>query len=523
MHNKIPNSSRMRQRRIRLRWRLVLSAVLAVCCLVPMVRMVSYATEEADIAARMVEDVSKLLDQLLGHGKARIFITVEGERNTINTNTEITTPASTIEEVEGVVLPGYTVSKYLEKTYRLTQKNQDNQPVQKEQEQSSRTLGFIISRIHVSLVLDRRIPDVQANAVRLVVSDLLRLDLGRGDTLSVIRADMLPLWKSAFLTPEGYRTIFSIGILIAIVVFVFILVYSIASRLMLAAAEYARMRRAQTAEEMPPASQAQIAGGGAVGVVGAGAAGHEGVPEMFDMEGPRTAVPLPEPAARFDFLEKLPVKEVHQMLELEPIEDIALITAYISDKNPNIASKLLMLFTIEKRGKITKAMISIKEADPERLGEIDDRLRTRADMLLKGEEKLGKLLSIMDPGDRSNILGDLSATDPEGSVRVEQALVTFEDICQLPLEDLRPVVNSVHYQKWGIALRGTAKEHIKRILEIFPVELRELVNDIIASPQKKDTITEAKFEIVNSAMGLVAGGKIAFKQQESQDRGGDVV
>lgn len=506
MHNKIPDFHEKRPVRIA---SFLLSAVFTACCLMPMVPMASYATEEAEIAARMVEDVSKLLDQLLGHGKAKIFITVEGERTSINTNTEITTPISNIKETKGVVLPGYTASKYLEKTYQFTQKSQDSQLVQKEQEQSSRTLGFIISRIHVSLVLDRGIPDTQANAVKLVISDLLRLDMNRGDTLSVIRADMVPLWKSAFLTPSGYRTLFGIGILVVILLFVFILIYSIASRMMLAAAEYARMRRAQTTEEIPPApAQGQIAGGGA---------GPEGVPDMFDMEGPKTAIPLPEPSARFDFLEKLPVKEVYQMLETEPLEDVALITAYIADKNPNIASKLLMLFTVEKRGKITKAMISIKEADPDRLAEIDERLRTRADTLLKGEDKLGKLLSIMDPSDRSNILGDLSVADPEGSIRVEQALITFEDICQLPIDDLRHVVNSIHYQKWGIALRGAAEEHVKHILEIFPVEIRELINDVIASLQKKDTITEAKSEIVNSAMVLAADGKISFKQPESQE------
>lgn len=464
-----------------------------------------YASEETEVAARMSEDVSVLLDQLIGAGRARIFITVEGEKNSVNTQTEVTTPIPSTGTEQGITgFPGYLTSRYLERTYQLQKGiERDSKFIQKEQEQSSHTTGFNIKRITASLVLDRRIPEVQASAVRLVISDLLRLESRRGDSLVIIRADMVPLWKSAFFTPEGYRTMFGVGALLAILLLVFVLAYFLAAKLLRGIIEYAHSRRAETQSPAPMTGQPQAGMNISLS--------ENDMPGVFDAEiSTRSPQRLLDSEVRFGFLNDFPQKEAGQFLDAEPVEDLALLIAYLADKGPHLASKLLLMFPIEKRGEITKAMVSINEADPERLAEIENRLKTRIEMSLKGTDKLGKLLSVMEPGDRSNILGDLSASDPEGSARVAQSLITFEDICRLSPENLRPVVNSIPYQDWGIALRGAPREQTAGVLEIFPAEIRQIVEDVISSPQKKDKIIESRSSIIAAATGLALKGMISL-------------
>ncbi|MFH1619448.1 MAG: FliG C-terminal domain-containing protein [bacterium] len=478
------------------------------------------AAEESEIASQMAEDINRLLEELLGPGKGRVFITIEGEKNIINNQTEVTTNIGNSQDDSQNQLPGYSTSKYLERLYQLARKQ--NQILQKEHEQSTKTPGFTITKIYASLVLDRSIQDAQANAVRTVISDLLRLDTQRGDNLILLRANMIPAWKSAFLTPEGYRSIFWISALVVILLMIFILAYLLGLRIMRGLQEFASARRtSQLSVDSKQAAAGRGGGGGGDGMLlqGQDLALGSDMPEVFDLEGGRTGTVrlLESKGGQFSFLDTIPVNEILHLLEHESSEEMALLIAFLADKKPHISSKLLLTFPVEKRSEITKYMMSLKEADPDRLAALEDRLRTRTETTLKGSDKLGKLLSFMDAGDRSNILGDLSIADPEGSAKVEQSLITFEDICKLASENLRPVVTSVSYQNWGTALRGMPRETSETILALFPGDIRPVVEDIIATPQNKDKIVAARSGIVTSAMSLAEKGKISLGTSHSPE------
>src|SRR3989339_1649200 len=71
------------------------------------------ATEETEIAAGVSEQVTQLLYQTLGPGKARIFVTIEGEKNTVNTQQEIASPiVSSSSDKTDDSMPGYMTPKY---------------------------------------------------------------------------------------------------------------------------------------------------------------------------------------------------------------------------------------------------------------------------------------------------------------------------------------------------------------------------------------------------------------------------
>ncbi|MCK5582688.1 MAG: hypothetical protein KAI33_02800, partial [Elusimicrobiales bacterium] len=141
----------------------------------------SSTPQEIEIAARMKEDISALLDKLVGIGKSKVFINIEGEMVS-KSKSESGTPEEDI-----VSLPGYSSVNILEKT---------NDFIKKQKGEAQHTSEFKITKITTSIVLDKTIEQTKANTIKLLVSDIMRLDAKRGDSITMKKADMLPWWKS---------------------------------------------------------------------------------------------------------------------------------------------------------------------------------------------------------------------------------------------------------------------------------------------------------------------------------------
>ena len=104
-----------------------LLAILIVCCAVSAraaeePAAASPSAQAAELSARMQQDVSKLLEELVGRGRARSFVTIEGEI-VLKSKTESGSPAE-----ETLTLPGYASVNILEKTGEyLRQKREESQ------------------------------------------------------------------------------------------------------------------------------------------------------------------------------------------------------------------------------------------------------------------------------------------------------------------------------------------------------------------------------------------------------------
>ncbi|MBU2574902.1 MAG: hypothetical protein KKH28_12575 [Elusimicrobia bacterium] len=447
--------------------------------------------EEAEISARMQEDLSRLLAQLVGKEKSRAFVNVEGE-SVLKSRTESGTPPEAV-----LSLPGYAQVSILEKT---------GEYIKQQKAETQHTTEFRIKKISVSVIFDRSVPDAQANAVKLLVSDILRLNAARGDSLIMARADMLPWWKNLLDAPDSRRVLLIAGLAAVVILIVLLSAYALGGKLLSDFFDYARVNAL--------ASQPLAGGPGMGGGAGAGGEGPEGeYPEIIDVEAGAAGAGLLTVQSAFDFIEKLPPKETAELLGEETDEDAAVVIANMADKKPHISSKILLAFDPVKRQMVTSKMVALKAVEPEKLMEIENNLRLKLEKSLKGAEKLGRLLSLVDEADRSEIMDNLARVDAAGAGKLRDSLVTFDDICRLDDKNLRPVVISMPYKDWAAALQGAPEASVTNVLKLFPDDIKLIVKDLLTTVQEKDVVINSRARVISAALDLSGKGKIEVKRE----------
>lgn len=448
--------------------------------------------EEAEISSRMQEDLARLLAQLVGKEKSRAFVRVEGE-SVQRSRSESGTPSEAV-----VALPGYAQVSILEKT---------GEYFKQQKAETQHSAEFRIKKITVSLIFDRSVTEAQSTALRILVSDILRLNPDRGDSLTVNRADMLPWWKALLDSPDTRSLLLIAGLAALVILLVLLIAYALGGRLLADFFDYARAN----------ALAAQPLAGGAApgGAQAGGAAGPEGeFPETIEVAAGGTGGGgLLGVQTAFDFIEKLPPREAAELLAEEAEEDAAVIIANMADRRPHVSSKILLAFDAAKRQMVTSKMVALKYVEPEKLMEIENNLRLKLEKSLKGAEKLGRLLSLVDEADRSEIMDNLARVDAAGAGRLKDSLITFDDICRLEDKHLRPVVMALPYREWAAALQGAPDASAANVMRLFPEDIRLIVKDLLAAPQEKDAVIGARARVIATALELSGRGKIEVRPQ----------
>jgi flagellar motor switch protein FliG len=405
---------------------------------------------------------------------------------------------------EPAPLPGY-VPKNQEKPIDY---------VQKDQEQTIRTSGFIIKSIHASVVLDASLPEAQVNEVRSVLPDLLRMESDRGDTLQVVRANLPPPWKAVARTNEGMLTIFVILSIVFLVMLVAILAYMTAMRLMHSFVSEMAASRRLAASQLPP--------GGPFGGLPAGAGGAlpELLPGGMPPEGgaagdeqETAAGETPALGRRFDFLNSKEPAEMADLLAGETPEDLALLFAYLSESNPDLATRVFSSFPAAMQSSISQALVHLRMADPERLAMLENRIKTTMDFGVRGPERLGRILSRLPAPEREELLMGISAQNSEDAQQVERFMLPFEELGNLKPGDLRRLLVAVPFQEWGRALRGAPQQMVDRVLAELPAGTRQIVREAMEVPQPRDKVLDSRSKILASAQALAAKGQITIGRE----------
>ena len=476
------------------------AASLAAALLCAALSLPCMAGESEDAAARLEKQAGDFLEGLVGPGRSRVFVTVEGEVSEVRTQSEVVTPIRKPEDMANEKLPGYAA---------LTGQPGDLQFLQKDVESSSRRPAFNVRRINVSVVLDSSVPDALANDVRRLLPDLLRLKAERDDDLSVLRADLLPPWKAMAYTPDGIRLGLQVGAALVCVLFLAFAFYGTALRVTRTFVSEVAALRSQPAQETAVAVRA----------VGA---------QPLDVEGeimPGSAPTLAElgfaPAAggggaapalgrRFDFLTARPSDEAARLLSDETPEDLSLLFCHLSDTSPEVAGRLFESMPSPRQALVAGALARLTQADPRKVEELEDRLRARFESGVEGSRKLGSLLSRVPPETREEVLGGLFTGDPDAAREVERAVTPFEAIFPLERRDLRRLISAVPQEVWGVALRSAPAEFTQKVLAELPAASRAALTAVLEQPQPKNKVLEARSRILAEASALASRGLIAL-------------
>ncbi|OGS34156.1 MAG: hypothetical protein A3J82_02755 [Elusimicrobia bacterium RIFOXYA2_FULL_69_6] len=89
--------------------------------------------------------------------------------------------------------------------------------------------------------------------------------------------------------------------------------------------------------------------------------------------------------------------------------------------------------------------------------------------------------------------------------------MTFDDICRLEDKNLRPVVMTMPYREWAMALQGAPDAAVTNVLRLFPEDIKLIVRDLLSTAQEKDAVIGARARVIAAAIELSGKGKIAIK------------
>ena len=451
----------------------------------------SPSAQAAEISASMQEDVSRLLEQLVGRGRARSFVSVEGEI-VLKSKSESGSPAE-----DSLPLPGYASVNILEKT---------GEYLKQQREESQRTSEFRVKKLSVSLVFDRSVPETRVNAIKLMISAVLRLNEARGDSIISERSEMLPWWKSALESPE-IRPVLVASAFGSLALAVLLLFgYILASKLMNGFVDYARINA--------PSSTVTSVGGGAGGPGAGGEGGEVGeFGEIIDVESRAAASGgMLTAGSAFEFMEKLPPSEAADLLSDIPEEDAAIIIANLADRKAHISSKILLALAPAKKQAVSAQLLSLKQAEPEKVYEIENDLRLKLEKSLKGAEKLGRLLSLVNEAERTEIMDNLTRTNPKGSEELRRKMVTFDDLCRLDEKNLRPLVVSLPYTDWATALAAAGETAVGNVTRLLPEDIRIIMKDMMLNRPEEEKVMVARAKIISAAIEMNSKGRIVLKE-----------
>jgi hypothetical protein len=394
-----------------------------------------------------------------------------------------------------LTLPGYAAVNILEKT---------GEYLKQKREETQRTSEFRVKKLSVSLVFDNTVPETRVNAIKLMISDVLRLTESRGDSIIVARSEMQPWWRSALEAPEIRPALIASAFGALALAALLVLGYILASRLVSGFVDYARLNAPSPA----------LGPGGAGGFGGGtGGAEEDGMGDIIDVEArAASGGAMLEAGSAFEFLEKLPPAEAAELLSETPEEDAAIIIANLADRKPHISSKILLALSPAKKQAVSAQMLGLKQAEPEKIYEIESDLRSRLEKSLRGAEKLGRLLSLVDESARAEIMDTLAHSDPKGSEELRRKMVTFDDICRLDDKNLRPLVVSMPYVDWAAALAGAGETAVANVTKLLPDDVRMIVKDLLVNRPEEEKIIGARAKIISTAIDLNAKGRIVLKE-----------
>ncbi|OGR97831.1 MAG: hypothetical protein A2V88_11070 [Elusimicrobia bacterium RBG_16_66_12] len=468
-------------------------------------------SDEAQASQRLAAHALETLDGILGPGRAKVQVEIRGGGSQTRTESEIVSPldkSSAAGEAATRILdlPGYTKLRAEARELLPGKKDEGaaGSPtfVQRDHEQSLRETGFEVRQIQATVVLDSALGDDPVREVSQLLPQLLRIDASRGDVLTILRAPMRPAWKSAFATPSDWRaaSYAAAGVLSALIA------------ALIVAAAFVRGARALGSElasgrgalEPSPAPAAGIElplpelvpGGPPGGLLEASAAAGASSPQLLGQ--------------RFDFLLSREPSVVARALAAETPEALCLLFGHLASSAPDLASRLFAGLQPAVQAEVSQSLVKLSVADPERLGEIEAKLRRTVENAVEGPQSLAKILSRVPGEARADIFARLAETNARAGEEVQKHVFAFEDLESLSAADLRRLLTAVPYESWGPALRGAPQGVLDRVLADLPEGPRRSVRDEALKPQSREKVAAARSKILDVLFEMAAKGALSI-------------
>lgn len=359
----------------------------------------------------------------------------------------------------------------------------------------------IIKRLTVSLVLSEDIAEKDAQKINKIVTELLALDIARGDALLMMRARFIPIWY----TSEIFGTLIKYGI-IALIVLVGMGIVSMGFLRMASAmrtmagpeATKISMEMSATGEgkeedtlSSPEPGEFRASAGSARGSAPAEAGSPEEI--VFNIK-----------ADKLEILVRLLAKD-------NPA-DISLIAVHLPI---DLRSKFISLMPPETAAEVLANMVKVRFVEPELIARIKSELESRLSGAVGGYEKAAEMIGKVSLKSQKALLKVLQSKHPDIAARVRTRILLLDDFEHFEDKDFAILAAAVPVELWARAAWRISGELRARLKGHLTERAWQMLEQTMGYSTPADKIIDdSAAEVVATAWKLIGEGRI--KKPESK-------
>jgi flagellar motor switch protein FliG len=360
-----------------------------------------------------------------------------------------------------------------------------------------------VKRVVVTIIMDEKIEETLIETVRAVTTEIMGLDMARGDDLIIKRQYFSEPSRTVWSTIKGspiYWPLFA-------VIFLLFLLFPIRIFLRGLAGIFPTVRSREGAVAPP----AQIFGTAATIEVGAPEKAEEKIGEKEEEE---------KPSRPFDFINQDNLKHLLYLLKDETAETISVVVSYLS---PREATQVMASLPRDIKAAVTEKLAKVRGLPPEVVDAMEADIKGRIGYIVGGTEQLVQIIDEADKTTREDILQSLKERQPELAEKVRKQIVIFEDIANLDNSSFQIVLRSLDLGTVSLALRGNPEEFKSKVMGKLSKGAQAMLRQEMemGKPVGKQKIEEAQRRIVRVIRGLQREERITFEAPGEAKKAGE--
>jgi len=226
----------------------------------------------------------------------------------------------------------------------------------------------------------------------------------------------------------------------------------------------------------------------------------------------------------FDFLEKVDLQHLFNLVRSEHPQTIALILSYLK---PDKASFILSSLPQELRTDVAMRIINIGEISPDVLREIDRTLRREFSSLSSeaklqvtgGTRAVAEILNLMDKDTQDIILQSLEKKNTEIAQEVKQMMFVFEDILSIDDRSIQRALREIDTKDLTLALKGASKQLKEKFFKNMSSRAADTIREEmeLMGPVRMKEVEKTQQKIANIFRELGEKGEILIASRGEEE------
>jgi signal transduction histidine kinase/flagellar motor switch protein FliG len=362
-----------------------------------------------------------------------------------------------------------------------------------------------VKKLSVTVVVDQTLPPSQSEEIRAIVTKVLDVSVERGDSLIVVRASFMPVWKQLWYQPEMAAQIAKY------------LLITVLSLLTLAVVAISLMKLTAAMQEMAHTQSQQISmdmNSRADGRASEALEGGGDATALLENEDNLNPAAGGEAAIRFD-VRPDQIEALADMLAKEDAANVALIAAHLE---PEIRRGLLTSLPEKLSDDVYASLGRVRYVEPNVIADLKEELERRLAGAVGGFEQLMKLIESTEYSEKARLLRSIAATDPQVARRLRAHVFLIEDLEILKPEEWSQLLGRVTSADWASALADGPAGATAALQAQLNSGAWEVVSQMMASPAPVSRRKEAQEKIGGAVLALAKEGIIADLPARLEER-----